>query len=192
MLKRMWDFRALHWAFGGGLIASLCCLGPPLAVLLGLSGASFLTGLTLWSPYFYVASFLLLAAAFVFVWRRQRNVCSIEEQLRNRWVFPVVMVGVMLGSYLLVADGVAPLLTEAANERLQPDQANVLDMSAMGMPGSDASSMSKTDGAASTQGMPMPADAPMVFAAGGSVTIASAASGASGLRRADLVIDKMT
>ena len=192
MLKRMWDFRALHWAFGGGLIASLCCLGPPLAVLLGLSGASFLTGLTLWSPYFYLVSFLLLAGAFVFVWRRQRNACSIEEQRRNRWVFPVVMVGVMLGSYLIVADGISPLLTRAADARLQPAQANALDMSAMGMPPTDASAVGKTDGAASTPGMAMPAAVPMVFAAGGSVTIASAAPSAGGLRRADLLIDKMT
>ena len=119
-------------------------------------------------------------------------------------MFPVVMVGVMLGSYLVAVEGVAPLLTDVAEQRLAPGEANVLDMSAMGMSSDDDVSEGgdvSTDhvgmdngsaASASAQDAAAPLDLPIVFSLGGSVEMAPATAAASGLRRADLFIDKMT
>jgi hypothetical protein len=179
LLRQLWRLRAVQWALGGGVLASLCCIGPPVAVLLGLSGASFLVGLTLYSPYFYVGSFLLLLVGYVYIRRRQAAVCSTSEQRRNIWLLPVVMAGVMTGSYLLLTEVVTPKLTSVASDRLSPDSRHLLDMPGMsGM----ASGGGKTAG--DTAGM---GDKPVML-----VAAAPAQAVTGSIHRAELVIDKMT
>jgi hypothetical protein len=179
LLRQLWQLRAVHWALGGGLLASLCCIGPPVAVLLGLSGASFLVGLTLYSPYFYGGSLLLLLVGYIYIRRRQATVCSTTEQRRNIWLLPIVMAGVMTGSYLLLTEAVTPKLTSVANDRLSPGQEHLLDMPGM-------SGMTSAGGqiAGDTAGM---GDKPVML-----VAAAPAQAVAGNIHRAELVIDKMT
>ncbi|MBI2888237.1 MAG: hypothetical protein HYY02_13675 [Chloroflexi bacterium] len=179
MLRQLWQFRAIQWSLGGGLLASLCCVGPPLAVMLGLSGASFLAGMTLLSPYFYGASFLLLLAGYVYTQRRQSGACSLGEQRRNRWLFPLVMAGMMSGSYLLLTEGLTPLLTPAASARLAPDAQQML-----AMPGMDHGAMSSADMVRTASASP--ADRPVMAAAAVPMVMAGT------IHRAELAVDKMT
>ena len=118
MLHRLWKMRIVHWGLGGGFIASICCVGPPLAILLGLSSASFLVGATSYSPFFYAISGLLLVAGFVFARQRQKSLCSVEEVKRNRWLFPLMLTGTAGAMYLLLTQVVSPLLAPVAGEHI--------------------------------------------------------------------------
>src|SRR5437016_2778008 len=92
MLRQLWEFKAIQWAFGASVFASFCCIGPPLAVILGVGSASFIVSMSESSPYLYSISLLSIAGAFAYMYRKQRGVCTIEEGRRNRWLFPLVMV----------------------------------------------------------------------------------------------------
>lgn len=118
MLHRLWKLRVLQWGLGGGLVASICCVGPPLAILLGLSSASFLVGATSYSPLFYALSGLMLVAGFLVVRRRQRTLCSVEEVKRNRWLFPLILAGTGGAMYLLLTQIASPLLAPVAGGQL--------------------------------------------------------------------------
>ncbi|MBI4499517.1 MAG: hypothetical protein HY689_16640 [Chloroflexi bacterium] len=185
MLQQLWQLRAFQWSLGGGLLASVCCVGPPLAVLMGLSGASFLVGLTLYSPYFYVLSFGLLIVGYIVTQRRQAAVCSLADQRRNRWIFPVVMAGVMTGSYLLLTEVLTPMLTPLASARLSPDQQHVLSMPGMDMSGQAMDTSGHAMGSAEAT-----AERPVTFVSAAAPERLAPAAGT--IHRAELAIDKMT
>lgn len=48
----------------GGVLASVCCIGPLVFALLGVSGAAFAHRFEPFRPYFLVLTYGLLAAAF--------------------------------------------------------------------------------------------------------------------------------
>lgn len=58
-------------ALGSAVLASVCCIGPLVLALLGLSGGALLLKFEPYRPYFLVATGLLLAAAFYLTYRRQ-------------------------------------------------------------------------------------------------------------------------
>jgi len=53
------------------LMASICCLGPIVFAVLGISGAGFILRFEAFRPYFTVAAALLLGAAFYFTYRKK-------------------------------------------------------------------------------------------------------------------------
>ncbi|MDO8670695.1 MAG: hypothetical protein Q7O66_04605 [Dehalococcoidia bacterium] len=118
MLHRLWKMRVVHWGLGGGLIASICCVGPPLAILLGLSSASFLVAATSYSPLFYVLGGLLLVGGLLYARRRQATVCSVEETKRNKWLFPLVLSGTAGALYILLTQVVSPILAPVAGQHI--------------------------------------------------------------------------
>lgn len=65
------------WVLAGGLIsamgASVCCLGPFLALALGATGFAASAWFSAWRPYFLVAAFGLLATAWYLTYRRSRS-----------------------------------------------------------------------------------------------------------------------
>lgn len=90
------------WSLGGSLVASLCCAGPAVAVLLGLGGASFLLGLSR-----YRIPLLLLGLGFavlgvVRALRRSRQACSLEQHRRNLWLIPGVTLATFAVTYGLL------------------------------------------------------------------------------------------
>jgi hypothetical protein len=179
MLKQLWQFRAIQLAVSAGVFASLCCVGPPLAVLLGVGSAAFIVSLTESSPYFYSLSLLSLAGASVYILRRQRGVCSIEDRRRNRWLFPSVMAGVMFASFLFMTRVATPQLTDWARPHLKAGYEDVLNMDEMG--GGDPQMAMK----GGHVGDP---NRPIMFVSSTSAPQLSAGT----LRRAELYIDKMT
>ncbi len=71
------------------LFASLCCLSPLILVALGLSTASFATSLadTLYGEYkwwFRGLGLILLAISLISYFRRQKNICTIDDVKRRR------------------------------------------------------------------------------------------------------------
>jgi mercuric ion transport protein len=67
-------------ATGGGVVAAvgsaLCCAGPLVAVLLGLSGAGLAATFEPLRPYFVAATTLSLVFGFIVVRREERKACQ--------------------------------------------------------------------------------------------------------------------
>lgn len=65
---------------GGSLFtaitASLCCIGPLAAILLGLGSFGAAAVFESWRPYLLGATFALLAAAFYFTYRQRKAACA--------------------------------------------------------------------------------------------------------------------
>ena len=86
----------------GGLLASLCCLGPLIFAVLGISGAAFAQQFGPLRPYFLVLSYSLLGTAFYLTYRPAKPACgpggACERPRANRagkaalWIAAVVVV----------------------------------------------------------------------------------------------------
>ena len=61
------------------LAASLCCLGPLVAAVLGIGGFAASSWFAAWRPYFLAASFGLLALAWYLTYRRAPGTCADGE-----------------------------------------------------------------------------------------------------------------
>ena len=53
----------------GGILASVCCIGPLVLALLGISGAAFAQRFEPLRPYLLIATYALLAGAFYSTYR---------------------------------------------------------------------------------------------------------------------------
>lgn len=63
----------------GGILASVCCIGPLVFALLGLSGAAFAQRFEPLRPYFLVVTYVLLAGAFYLTYRPAQAECGPGE-----------------------------------------------------------------------------------------------------------------
>ncbi len=71
--------KAVAAAVGGvvtAVVSALCCVGPLVAVSLGLSGAGFATTFEPLRPWLLGGTGLLLGTGFVLVRREDRNACE--------------------------------------------------------------------------------------------------------------------
>ena len=59
--------------------ASLCCIGPLLAALVGAGGFAAASSFEKWRPLFLAISFVLLAAAWFLIYRKPKDSC--EDQV---------------------------------------------------------------------------------------------------------------
>ena len=70
-----------------GLIASLCCVGPLIFVILGLSGAAFFTQFERYRLLFVIVAFSFLALGFFFAYREEEcapgTSCTINPKRRR-------------------------------------------------------------------------------------------------------------
>ncbi len=94
----------------GGLLAAvgsaLCCVGPLVAVLLGVSGAGLAATFEPLRPYFVLATLLSLGAAHVIVRReQQQRACEPGSRCASprarRWMMWSVWTGTVLAIPLL-------------------------------------------------------------------------------------------
>ncbi len=60
----------------GGVLASICCIGPLVFALLGISGAALAHRFEPFRPYFLVATYALLGGAFYFTYRPAQAECG--------------------------------------------------------------------------------------------------------------------
>ena len=63
----------------GGSLASVCCIGPLVFALLGISGAAFAQRFEPLRPYFLVATCGLLGGAFYYAYRPAQTECGPGE-----------------------------------------------------------------------------------------------------------------
>lgn len=77
----------------GGLIGSLCCVLPAVAIAIGLSGgiAATLVGLGRFRVYGLIAGLAFIAIASWFSLRRSRRCCTEEEYKRRQIIVPLTM-----------------------------------------------------------------------------------------------------
>ena len=86
----------------GGVLASVCCIGPLVFAVLGISGAAFAHRFEAFRPYFLVLTYLLLGTAFYLTYRPAKAECgpgeACEMPRANRagklmlWIAAVVVV----------------------------------------------------------------------------------------------------
>ncbi|MBI2907670.1 MAG: hypothetical protein HYX92_08460 [Chloroflexi bacterium] len=112
---------------GTGTIASLCCVGPVVAVAMGLGGASFLLGLTAYRPYFLAFSFVVLVAGLFLLLRRSQSCCTAGQYRRHLWLYPALALVAFALTYGVMTYVVPPLLSQrgeparaASNESALP------------------------------------------------------------------------
>jgi mercuric ion transport protein len=70
---------ALGGSVIGGILASLCCIGPLVFALLGISGAAFAQRFEPLRPYLLVATYALLAGAFYSSYGQAKAECAPGE-----------------------------------------------------------------------------------------------------------------
>ena len=100
---------SLGWGGLGALVGSLCCLGPAVAILLGLGGAGFVAGLASYRPYFLLASLAIMGGIGLAL-RRSLHCCSLEEHQRNLWLYPTLALSVFAVGYFLLVNIVPSLI----------------------------------------------------------------------------------
>jgi hypothetical protein len=127
--------RGLLWGLGGGLLASLCCAGPLVAVLIGVGGATGAVGLVRFKWWFLAVGFAVTLVGIGLALRRTKVRCSVQTYRRNRILLPVA--GVLtflvlaLGSqYLLLNDRVI----ETASSRLSDQSGNDRETASIAAP----------------------------------------------------------
>jgi len=90
------------WNLGGSVVASLCCAGPAVAVLLGLGGASFLLGLSRYRVPLLFLGLGFAALGITRALRRSRQSCSPDQHRRNQWLIPGVTLATFAVTYGLL------------------------------------------------------------------------------------------
>lgn len=99
----------------GGVLGSVCCALPAVALALGLSAASSLTLLTRYQPHVLAASLLFVVGATWYLMRRREATCaaegcSVEERERVRYLLPLAAGGAYVAVYALINYVVVPAL----------------------------------------------------------------------------------
>ena len=91
-------------------VASLCCIGPVLAVVLGIGGLGAAAGMEAYRPYFLGVTFLFLGAAFYLTYGRKQkceegDVCPTNERAQRYmvllWIATAVALVLVAAPYLL-------------------------------------------------------------------------------------------
>ncbi len=111
--------RGFLWSLGGGVLASLCCVGPLVAVLVAGGGAAGAVGLVRFKFEFIAVGLVVTLIGIGLSLRRNKACCSIATYRRNRILIPAVS---LLTFAVLVVGSNALLLNErvidAASGRL--------------------------------------------------------------------------
>ncbi len=96
----------------GGLISTVCCLLPALAIAIGLTGgvAATLVSLGRFRPYSLLLGLAFVAATSWLSLRRSRSHCTEEEYRRRQIVVPLTMLVSFGAVYVLAMYVILPLL----------------------------------------------------------------------------------
>lgn len=101
------SLRTLVSGLAGGLLASLCCLPPAVALALGFSGSTFLVSLGAYQNEFHGAGLMLTGVLWWWARHRGRPHCGLR---RRPLPFLLLAMGAFAGSYLFLIYVVTPLL----------------------------------------------------------------------------------
>jgi copper chaperone CopZ len=92
------------------LIASLCCVGPIIILLLGLSTVSFALSLSKYKLYFLLAG-ITFATLSIAIYLRQRSKacsCSYKESIKKEKKFLITTLAIIVSIYFLVTYVISP------------------------------------------------------------------------------------
>lgn len=106
--------RGLGSGLLGGLLASLCCLPPALALVLGLGGSAFLVSLGAYQTQFRAAGLVLTGLVAWWMLRRHTQSCRVD---RNPIPFLALALVTCVAAYLAVTHLVVPFLYEVYARR---------------------------------------------------------------------------
>lgn len=123
--------RASSWTLAGGIfaaiVASLCCLGPLLALSLGLGSFAAATFFAQWRPLFLALTFALLGLAWFMAYRRPKSGC--DDATCARRPGRAMRISLWLGTLIAVVaaaypwsagslHGAAPAVAASAGEKI--------------------------------------------------------------------------
>src|SRR6266852_1635026 len=110
--------KALQKATLGGSVlaaitASLCCIGPLVAVLLGASGFAASAVFEKWGPVFLVVTFALLALAWYLTYRKPKAACEEGSACATKPVSKWSKVILWVATGLVLVTAAFPCLSSA-------------------------------------------------------------------------------
>jgi len=97
-------------AIGAGFIASLCCLGPVLLVLFGLSGVSFALSIGKYTWFFLSLGTLFLVVG-LFLYYRKKKCCSVSG-IKQHWKQILLTFIIMVAILLIIKYWLATYLAQ--------------------------------------------------------------------------------
>lgn len=105
---------AMKWGIVSALLASLCCVGPLVLILLGVGGASTALSIGYRKPYFLIFGFSVLSVAFYKLYRRS---CRTKHLSRKQQL--IIFGGSFLAAaflYYLLTFVITPLIAPLVYE----------------------------------------------------------------------------
>jgi len=117
---------AVKAGIGAALLGVLCCVGPLIPILLGLSTASALFGLHRYWPVFIAVGLIILAGATWVAVRKHNRCCTVPDRKQNIRIVLTVF-GIGIGFYLLLQFAAIPVLSRLASSMIQPAQAEPVE-----------------------------------------------------------------
>lgn len=107
------DDKKLLYAGGfAGAIASLCCLGPVILVLLGLAGVSTALSIGKFTWLFTTLALVFFGVA-VFLYLTKRKCCNVKG-FKENWKLIVIAFVILVVFLVLLIYWLAPLLAQVA------------------------------------------------------------------------------
>ena len=106
-----------RWSFGGSLLASLCCVGPAVAALIGVGSASALVGLSRYRLPLLAVGLLITGAGVFLTLKRLRTTCSPDEYKKRQWQVPVTTLAVFAFTYGVLTYGFPTLVYRSLTPR---------------------------------------------------------------------------
>ncbi|GIW46913.1 MAG: hypothetical protein KatS3mg078_0790 [Deltaproteobacteria bacterium] len=102
-------FFAAIGAMVSGLLASICCIGPLVFVVLGLGGAALFSKLEQYRLPFALASFSLLALGFFFAYRNggecsQGSDCAVNPRRRRFTRIVLWVAAILVAVFIFLPD----------------------------------------------------------------------------------------
>jgi hypothetical protein len=122
--------RSFVWSLGGALLASICCVGPLVAILVLGGAAAGVVGLIRFKLEFIAVGLIVTLVGISFSLRKSKRCCSIKTYRRNRILIPAVSlltfaVLVVGSNVLLLNDRVIGLASSRLEREPKTDTTSV-------------------------------------------------------------------
>lgn len=102
------DKNLLYAGAGAGILASLCCVGPVVLVLLGLTGVSTALSIGKYTWLFATISAILLLVAII-VYLKQKNCCN-AKGVKQHWKIMLISFVILVILLIVLRYWLAPLI----------------------------------------------------------------------------------
>ena len=94
----------------GGVIAALCCMGPILLVMFGLSGVSFALSIGKYSWFFFTLAVVFLVIGMGMYYKK-KNCCNVQG-LKKNWKQIVMVFAIMVLILIIIKFWLATYLAQ--------------------------------------------------------------------------------